>query len=977
MGDAIVTGLPTIDYTGRDFDTIKELLKVHLQTKFPNTWKNFYESAEGMSWLELVAYSYTILSFYLDYQANECVVGDTLVSTVDGREVPVRQLAREAAFWVYSWDAEQQKIRPGLAKAYLRRKNAKLCRVRLDNNTYVDCTPDHLFLLRSGEYKEAQYLVPGDSLMALYRNQGYESIRNPITGEWSYTHQQFCPGPRPQGKHIVHHVDGDSRNNVPGNLAAKTVGQHLSGHLADDPMRRYRCGNAFRGKKRPDHAEKMQGNSHALGTRHSADTKARIASKLTGIPKTSEHRAKISKALRGKPKSPEHRENLAAANLGKRLTEKHRVGISEGLQRHYRHAVNHKVVGVYKLRRREDVYDLSVEKYHNFALTCGVFVHNCYLPTQQDRENTVKICKLIGYRLQAPRAASVECLLELGAIQLVDVVIASGTKITTINGLTFEFISGAIVPAGAQTATAIVTQGEADQDVFSSDGTNFQRFLLTGTPVVDDSISVSIDGTDWTETEALVYGDGTSEIFQVVYDVDSDNNDIAYIEFGDGTSGKVPPAGAVISGTYRVGGGIEGNIALSQINQQAAGVLDGVVPVTTVNVTVSNPEERGSGGEDRETIQHAKYWAPQWVKTNGRAVTEADFDVLATRFSDPTYGGVAYAKATLRQEIPELNTVDVYVWSRDQSGVPAPPSSGLTSAIQDYFDNNSAGAVRVICTDTVVQDGVNLWLDISVQYASLTQYKDVDVEAAIQTAISDLFESQLIQAGKDFKLSYLYSAVQNAEGVDYAIIVWIKAGIKQETNIGTGDDATTAFSGTVANTPVIENTVLIQAGVQTVTDDGDGNLTGNGTGTVDYDTGVASVTWGLPPNLGENVVVTSRYLKQYQRGAAEEVVTTPAARWRGRISNPPVVPSSFALSDGSQVIYDDGAGNLVGDIDPYGKNTIDYTTGSYDATFASSVVTGLTISSTYRQYLSVNSGNIPAEKWELSVLGNQFMAKVG
>jgi len=672
MGD-LLTGLPTIDYTGRDFDTIKELLKTHLQTKFPNTWKNFYESSAGMAWLELVAYSYTILSFYLDYQANES-----------------------------------------------------------------------------------------------------------------------------------------------------------------------------------------------------------------------------------------------------------------------------------------------------------------YLPTQQDRENTVKICKLIGYRLQAPKAASVECLLEITSVQLVDVVIAPGTQLTSANGLTFELLTGGIVPAGDLSATAVATQGESKQDTFNSDGTDFQKFLLTGTPVIDASITVTVDGTDWTESEALVYGDGTSEIFQVVYDVNEDGDDIAYIEFGDGTSGKVPPAGATINANYRIGGGIEGNIALNQINQEVNGTLDGVVPPATVTVAISNPTERGSGGEDRETIEHAKYWAPQWVKANGRAVTEADFDVLATRFSDPTYGGVSYAKANLRQEIPELNTVDLYIWSSDQSGQPAPPSSGLKNAIQTYFDNNGANAVRIISVDTDVQDGTNLYLDMQIRYAPLSQYKDkeTEVEAAIRQAVLDLFDSELIQAGQEFKLSYLYSAVQNAEGVDYALVDWIKAGLIQETNIGTGDGGTATFSGTIPETPVIEKTVVIQAGVQNVTDDGDGNLTGDGIGTVDYETGAVSVTWGLPPNLGENVQVTSRYLKQYQRGAAEETVTTPAARWRGRITNPPVVPGSFALSDGAQVVYDDGDGNLIGDIDPYGKNTIDYSTGSYDVTFASSVVTGLTISSTYRQYLNIDSGNIPVEKWELSVLGNMFLEKI-
>lgn len=38
---------------------------------------------------------------------------------------------------------------------------------------------------------------------------------------------------------------------------------------------------------------------------------------------------------------------------------------------------NHKVVEVISLPEKEDVYCLTVPEYHNFALTAGVFVHNC------------------------------------------------------------------------------------------------------------------------------------------------------------------------------------------------------------------------------------------------------------------------------------------------------------------------------------------------------------------------------------------------------------------------------------------------------------------------------------------------------------------------------------------------------------------------------------------------------------------------
>ena len=43
--------------------------------------------------------------------------------------------------------------------------------------------------------------------------------------------------------------------------------------------------------------------------------------------------------------------------------------------------LNHKVLSIKKLDYKEDVYCLNVEKYHNFALSAGVFVHNCGVTT--------------------------------------------------------------------------------------------------------------------------------------------------------------------------------------------------------------------------------------------------------------------------------------------------------------------------------------------------------------------------------------------------------------------------------------------------------------------------------------------------------------------------------------------------------------------------------------------------------------------
>jgi tRNA-splicing ligase RtcB (3'-phosphate/5'-hydroxy nucleic acid ligase) len=47
------------------------------------------------------------------------------------------------------------------------------------------------------------------------------------------------------------------------------------------------------------------------------------------------------------------------------------------IQQNYAHSYNHKVLEVTPLTEHEDVYCLSVPEYNNFALSAGVFVHNC------------------------------------------------------------------------------------------------------------------------------------------------------------------------------------------------------------------------------------------------------------------------------------------------------------------------------------------------------------------------------------------------------------------------------------------------------------------------------------------------------------------------------------------------------------------------------------------------------------------------
>jgi hypothetical protein len=63
--------LQPIDYTSRDFDSIRRDLENYAKRYYPDNYKDFNKASFGSLMLDTVSYIGDILSFYLDYQTNE------------------------------------------------------------------------------------------------------------------------------------------------------------------------------------------------------------------------------------------------------------------------------------------------------------------------------------------------------------------------------------------------------------------------------------------------------------------------------------------------------------------------------------------------------------------------------------------------------------------------------------------------------------------------------------------------------------------------------------------------------------------------------------------------------------------------------------------------------------------------------------------------------------------------------------------
>jgi predicted phage baseplate assembly protein len=171
---------------------------------------------------------------------------------------------------------------------------------------------------------------------------------------------------------------------------------------------------------------------------------------------------------------------------------------------------------------------------------------------------------------------------------------------------------------------------EVPDPVANSGGNQFQ---LSQTPVLTRSLQLRVDqggfdpatgaelsgdeGQIWTEVDSLLDSDGDA----LVYELDDLTG---IITFGDGNHGALVPPGFrnVVAVSYQAGGGSAG-----AVDAQAVTTLLDSAPFLS---SVSNPL-KAAGGTPRESNDDAMRRAPQEIRARDRAVTVADYALLATR----------------------------------------------------------------------------------------------------------------------------------------------------------------------------------------------------------------------------------------------------------------------------------------------------------------------------------------------------------
>ena len=349
--------------------------------------------------------------------------------------------------------------------------------------------------------------------------------------------------------------------------------------------------------------------------------------------------------------------------------------------------------------------------------------------------------------------------------------ISAGTTVFSVTSSTVIVLSSTVtITSVALTftnqiynASVTATQGKTIfyEQVGVSTGLVNQTYSLSQAPLIAGSSSVVVGtlsggvsvGVTFTEISYIIDASYNTP----AYSVSTDSNGVSYINFGDGVSGRIPPANSVFV-TYRIGGGSYGNVGPGTLTNQITNI--------TAGVSVTNTS-LASGGADPETTDSIRINAPLAYSALNRAVSLSDYASLAV--------GVPSVAKAIADSSSSANSIVLYIAPFGDSGVGTPgvdaygnTTTTFTAAVTGvnaYLLDKSPATTTI-----TILPAKYIPISITLSAVLLPQYRQSVVNSAINLALSTLLSFASTIFSENITLQILHNVLSQVDGVDYVNI---------------------------------------------------------------------------------------------------------------------------------------------------------------------------------------------------------------
>lgn len=436
--------------------------------------------------------------------------------------------------------------------------------------------------------------------------------------------------------------------------------------------------------------------------------------------------------------------------------------------------------------------DLAILLIENWAFIADTLsfkmdqiANEVFIDTVSELDNAFRLAQLVGFKPLPPIASRALFSASINSILETDLIIPAGQRIdfsTELGSRSMElyvanalnqpiFDDDIIIPAGNTLNTTIVgIEGRSRIDNFTGSGEPGQAIGLTANSVINGSIRVYVDGEEWQEVTWFTDSKKRKE-FRIEYDPQWNG----FVMFGSARAGAIPSRGAEIQVTYRIGGGLAGNITTGSLEFQRTFRVPGFdfrIPVNFVNYT------RGEFGYEGDTIEDIKFKIPRWMRLQNRTVTGDDYKSLADQFSTTYNGQIGKSTAVLRNHGCSANVIDLYVLARDGENSLTLTTNELKIELQEEIDS------KKVMTDYVcIRDGVIVEVDVSVDIVMSKFYRKFEEEyrERITRRLLTFFSLNNWEYGKDLKASDLIKEISDVKEIRSVVLNFLTT---EEDNSG-------------------------------------------------------------------------------------------------------------------------------------------------------------------------------------------------
>lgn len=366
-----------------------------------------------------------------------------------------------------------------------------------------------------------------------------------------------------------------------------------------------------------------------------------------------------------------------------------------------------------------------------------------FIDTVTELEDALRLARLVGFDPQPPIAGkslwsarvqnTYNVDLEIPAPFPVDIV--NNNVTTTIELFPSDSLNRPIydeniyITAGTLINSNIVgIEGRTYSDIYNAVGGTDQAYLLSYSPVLLDSIRVSVDGVKWDQVKFFTESAPRRE-----YRIEYNSDYSVYIIFGNNRAGYIPPTGSTIQVVYRVGGGPAGNIVSNFVNTQTLVPIPGEIFSSVVNLTNYTKGEFGYAGD---TIEDIRYKLPIYNQSQNRCVSGSDYKNYANLFKTPYNGVMGKANAVLRHSGCSSNIIELYILAKVNNLDLAKASSQFKYEFTEYMNSSK------MMTDYLsILDGEIILSNISVNVVMDKYYKkfEDEIKFNISSRIENFF----------------------------------------------------------------------------------------------------------------------------------------------------------------------------------------------------------------------------------------------